>query len=148
MKIELIAPCGMNCGICSSYLSLTYDLKQKNIRIPYCSGCRIRNKQCSFIKKQCDKLLNNKIKYCFECEDFPCKRLQDLDKRYKTYFKMSMIENLKNIKKQGTEQFLRQQKKKWTCQKCGKTICCHNGICFNCDLKTLHTKKNLYRWEK
>jgi len=148
MKIELIAPCGMNCGICSSYLALTYDIKQKNIRIPYCSGCRIRNKQCSFIKKRCDKLLNNKIKYCFECEDFPCKRLQDLDKRYRTYFKMSMIENLQNIKKQGIEKFLRQQKKKWTCQKCGKTICCHNGICFNCDFKTLHTKKNLYRWEK
>ena len=148
MKIELIAPCGMNCGICSSYLALTNDLKQTTIRIPYCSGCRIRNKQCSFIKKRCDKLLKNKIKYCFECEDFPCKRLQDLNKRYRTYFRMSMIENLENIKKVGIEKFLRQQKKKWMCQKCGKTICCHNGICFNCDYKALQTKKKMYRWEK
>ena len=142
---ELIAPCGMNCGICIAFFGYTMTGKKRKHT---CITCRLRERPCAFIKKQCDKLLNNKIKYCFECEDFPCKRLQDLDKRYKTYFKMSMIENLQNIKKQGIEKFLRQQKKKWACPKCGKTICCHNGICFNCDLKTLHTKKNLYRWEK
>ncbi len=147
MKNLIIAPCGMNCGICSGYLALTYNVKQKNIKIPYCAGCRIRDKKCAFLKKQCDKLLNNKIKYCFECEDFPCKNLQGIDKRYKTYFRMSMIENLENIKKEGIKKFLIEQKKKWACKKCGGTICCHNGICFNCDLDILRKKKKLYRWE-
>jgi len=148
MKIELISPCGMNCGLCSSYLALTYNTKQKGIRIPYCTGCRIRNKQCAFLKKKCDKLLKNKIKYCFECKDFPCKNLQGLDKRYKAYFRMSMIENLENIRKDGVEKFLIQQKKKWTCPKCGGTVCCHNDICFNCNLDKLVNKKKLYRWEE
>jgi hypothetical protein len=147
MKTELIAPCGMNCGICSGYLALAYDVKQKDIRMPYCTGCRIRDKKCAFLKKQCDKLRNNKIKYCFECKDFPCKNLQGIDKRYRTYFRLSMIENLENIKKEGIEKFLEQQKKKWACPKCSGTVCCHNGICFNCELDKLVNKKKLYRWE-
>ena len=148
MEIELIAPCGMNCALCSTYLALTGDVKQKGIRIPYCAGCRIRNKQCAFLKKRCKKLMFNKIDYCFECKDFPCKNLEGLDKRYKTYFRMSMIQNLKDIKKFGIEKFLLEQKKKWTCPKCGGTICCHNGICFSCSLDKLANKKKLYRWEE
>lgn len=58
-----------------------------------------------------------------------------------------MIENLENIKKEGIKKFLVQQKKKWACPKCGETVCCHNGICFNCDFDKLINKKKLYRWE-
>jgi hypothetical protein len=45
MKEELIAPCGMNCAICSGYLVYEHDVKSKRIRMPYCSGCRLRNKK-------------------------------------------------------------------------------------------------------
>ena len=147
MRTELIAPCGMNCGVCGAYLALSHDVKRNGIKIPYCEGCRIREKQCAFLKKRCALLQNKKIAFCFECKDFPCKNLRGLDKRYRTRFRMSMIENLEQIKDEGMKTFLVQQKKKWACPKCGGTICCHNGVCFQCELDTLVKRKKLYRWE-
>ena len=147
MDVELIAPCGMNCGICSGYLAFKYDVKSKGIRMPYCIGCRPRDKQCAFLKKRCNLLLEGKVQYCYECEDFPCTRLQHLDQRYSSNFRMSMLENLEYIRENGIEQFLLKEEEKWKCPECGAVICCHNGICFNCGLDKLKNKKKRYRWE-
>lgn len=147
MKEELIAPCGMNCNVCAWYLALRQDVKNKEIRMPYCEGCRLKNRKCAFLKKKCKLLLNNKVKFCYQCKDFPCERLKHIDKRYRTFFRTSFIDNLKFIKKNGMPEFLKKEEKKWQCPKCGGVICCHNGICFNCSLDKLKEKKKLYRWE-
>lgn len=146
-KEELIAPCGMNCAICSGYLAMKNDVRNKGIKLPYCQGCRPRDKKCAFLKKRCDLLLDNKVKYCYECPRFPCQSLQTIDKRYRERYRMSMIENLQQIQKDGIENFLMGQKTKWHCPKCGETICCHNGICYNCGSDELKNKKKMYRWE-
>ena len=143
---ELIAPCGMNCAICSGYLALRHDVKRKGIRMPYCEGCRPRDKKCAFLKKRCELLLNNKVNFCYECKDFPCERLKSIDSRYQTFFRMSPIDNLEFIKKNGVMSFLESQRK-WQCPKCDDVICCHNGICFSCSLDKLREKKKIYRWE-
>jgi hypothetical protein len=93
LSAELIAPCGMNCALCSSYLALTNKLKSKGVKMPYCTGCRARNKQCAFLKKHCTRLLKVEVNFCFECPDFPCDRLKKLDDRYKSRYKMSMVDN-------------------------------------------------------
>jgi hypothetical protein len=147
MKKELIAPCGMNCAVCSGYLALKHDVKSKGIRMPYCQGCRPRDKKCAFLKKRCELLLDNKVRFCYECNDFPCERLRRIDKRYQTHFRMSLIENLESIRGNGLSEFLKKEEEKWQCLKCGETICCHNGICFNCSLDRLKNKKKLYKWE-
>ena len=147
MNEELIAPCGMNCGVCSGYLALKHDLRNKGIRMPYCTGCRPRDKRCSFLKKRCTLLLNSKVKYCYECNDFPCRELSHIDKRYRMYYRMSMVENLESIKKNGIRQFLEKEEERWKCPECGGVICCHNGICFSCGVSKLGDKKKLYRWE-
>ena len=144
---DLIAPCRMNCGICSGYLAFKYDIKSKGIKMPYCIGCRPRDKKCAFLKKRCDLLIEGKVQYCYECDDFPCSNLQHLDKGYRDKFRMSMIENLEFIRDNGTTRFLAKEAAKWTCTECGSEICCHNGICFNCGLDKLERKKNRYRWE-
>jgi hypothetical protein len=144
----LIAPCGMNCSICSRYLATKNATKSKGIEIPYCFGCREKENKCAFQKK-CDLLNKNKIEYCFQCQDFPCERLQNLDKRYRIHFRMSMIDNLKLIGKEGIGEFFKKEEEKWRCEKCGEMRCCHNGLCFKCDLGKLKNKKKdkLYRWE-
>jgi hypothetical protein len=147
MKEELVAPCGMNCAVCSGYLALKHDVKSKGIRMPYCQGCRPRDKKCAFLKRKCELLLDNKVRFCYECNSFPCERLERIDKRYQTHFRTSLIENLQAIRKNGLPEFLKKEEKKWQCQQCGETICCHNGICFNCSLDRLKNKKKLYRWE-
>jgi len=144
---ELVAPCGMNCAICSGYLALKHEVKTKGIRMPYCKGCRPRGKICAFLKKKCELLLNNKVRFCYECKNFPCDKLLHLDKRYRTYFRMSMVENLKTIKEEGIQEFLKMEEEKWKCPECGGVICCHNGICFSCSLDKLKEKEKLYRWE-
>jgi membrane protease subunit (stomatin/prohibitin family) len=60
---------------------------------------------------------------------------------------MSMIDNLQYIKGQGMQQFLAREEAKWRCPECGQTVCCHNGVCFNCGLDRLRDKKKKYRWE-
>ena len=83
-----------------------------------CPGCRcIESEKTSeyrrnCIIKNCDQLKKNNWKYCSDkCESFPCKRLKNLDKRYKTKYNMSMIENLESIKKNGIMKFISNQEK-------------------------------------
>lgn len=141
----LIAPCGMNCGVCSGYLALKNYVKSKGVKMTYCAGCRPRNKQCAFLKKKCQRLLKGLVQYCYECDVFPCASLLHIDKRYRTLFRMSMIDNLKYIKEHGIKKFLKKEEEKWRCPDCGGTISCHNGICFSCGLEKLKNKKKIYR---
>lgn len=131
---ELIAPCGMNCGICSGYLAYLNNIPRK--KIANCKGCRARNKQCAFLKKRCKddlKLLSGEVNFCFECSCFPCEILVHLDERYRKKYGMSMIENLREIKEKGIRNFIESQEKKYRCPKCGNFISIHNKKCFVCD---------------
>ncbi len=133
MKVEsitskLIAPCGMNCGICMAYLRV------KN----HCPGCNESdtNKAVSCIRciiKNCETI--KKTKFCFKCEKYPCTRLKNLDKRYRTKYEMSMIENLENIKNQGVRRFVKNERVRWACPKCGGTINVHRKYCSDCGAK-------------
>ncbi|MCF8297908.1 MAG: DUF3795 domain-containing protein [Saprospiraceae bacterium] len=125
---ELIAPCGMNCGLCMAYL------REKN----RCEGCRGSNEnkpnQCvRCIILNCEFLAKTKSGFCYECEKIPCRRLKQLDKRYRTKYNMSMLENLESIKTIGLEQFVKNEKERWKCEVCGGTICVHYGLCLTCN---------------
>ena len=66
----------------------------------------------------------NSWKYCFECDTFPCARLKQLDKRYRTKYEMSMIENLEYIRDHGIRKFVKHEEKRWT--KGDKIYCVHH----------------------
>lgn len=125
MKSNLIAPCGMNCNLCLAYL------RDKN----KCPGCNMDGKtkpayclRC-FVKN-CEVIKNKNWKYCSpNCDKFPCERLKKLDKRYKTKYTMSMIENLQFIENNGIRKFLQYEKEKWI--KNGKIFCVHNKKYFD-----------------
>lgn len=147
MKETLIAPCGMNCSLCISYQSMEKDLNKKGFHRKYCPGCIPRGKNCTFMKDQCELLGKGLVRFCYECKDFPCKRLKALDKRYRTKYHMSMIENLKLMQENGMELFLEKEEKTWGCSTCDGLICCHNGLCMSCNLDTLLQNKK-YRWNE
>jgi hypothetical protein len=133
MNEELIAPCGMNCALCISYQFGLKDLNKLGYHRKYCPGCIPRGKNCTFMKSSCDLIGKGKIRYCYECKDFPCKRLKDLDKRYTTKYNMSMINNLKSIKNNGINIFLKKEEDKWKCDSCKEFLCCHKGLCLTCN---------------
>lgn len=151
MEEALIAPCGMNCAVCSAYMARQYDIKSKGVKMPYCAGCRPSDRQCAFLKGRCSIIRNGEVEYCYECADFPCRILQAIDLRYRTNFRTSFIQNLKDIKARGVKRFLGKQAEKWKCPECGAEICCHNGVCYNCGLNKLKERiaagKNRYRWQ-
>ncbi len=132
MKKELIAPCGMNCAICSSYLAYSRGHEKKR-GMAHCIGCRERKKNCSFIKKRCGaRLQKEEIDYCYQCPDFPCENLEKIDNRYKTRYDYSFIENLEFIRDNGMDVFLERERERWKCPNCGDVLCVHNGKCYKC----------------
>ncbi len=124
---EMIAPCGMNCGSCLGFM------RYKN----HCQGCRQSDdstpgycRQCIIIN--CELLRKTESKFCFECSRYPCRRLKDLDKRYRTRYNTSFFDNLAMIKEKGIDQFLEFETGRRTCPKCGATRCVHRTECFEC----------------
>jgi hypothetical protein len=132
---ELIAPCGMNCGICKAYIAYTKGIPRQRGKVTQCTGCFPRAKNC-YIKRGCKKLSNHEIQSCHECDTMPCESLQHLDKRYRERYGMSMVENLKMLKAVGIETFLASQQEKYKCPNCGDVICVHDGKCYSCGSKT------------
>ncbi len=75
LDAALIAPCGMNCGLCRGYV------REKN-PCPGCSGDdESKPGYCVTCKiKTCEQIASGASAFCFECESFPCTRLRQLDK--------------------------------------------------------------------
>jgi hypothetical protein len=120
-RTALIAPCGMDCAICSAFL------RTKN----RCEGCNAPDRRCN---RNCTIAACPQVKgrYRHTCDSFPCRRLRQLDKRYRTKYHMSMLENLEAIREHGVRAFLRSERERWTCDACGGTIDVHHKRCSAC----------------
>jgi len=130
MKASLIAPCVMNCRLCRAYVrekkpcSGCHGNDDQTTR--YLARCRIRN---------CEMMTAGRSRYCFECSNYPCAVLKHLDKRYRTRYGMSMIDNLEYIKQSGIRNFIRREKQRWACPECGDIISVHKENCISCGSK-------------
>ena len=105
-------------------------LRKKN----KCIGCRGSDKNKPITRTKCKIKTCSKLnsEFCYDCEDFPCDKLNHLDKRYRTKYEMSMIENLKLIQTNGIKQFMKKEEERWRCPGCGGIICVHNRTCYTC----------------
>ncbi len=126
-KPGMIAPCGMNCGSCMAFM------RYKD----HCPGCRSDDetkpgscRACIIIN--CEHLKETASKFCYECPKYPCQRLKNLDKRYRTKYNTSFFENLAMIKEKGIDGFLAFETERRTCPQCGSTLCVHRPVCFQC----------------
>jgi len=116
MKTNLIAPCGMNCNLCKAHI------REKN----RCPGCNIESKEKAKYCQVCKiKYCDNQNKFCFNCHKYPCTRLKQLDKRYRSKYHMSMIENLNFIREKGIRNFINFEKDRWI--KDNKVFCVHDS---------------------
>ncbi len=129
----LVAPCGMDCGVCSHYLAYDRKIPRRTGHIIHCAGCRPRGKECAFLKGSCQRLARREVEFCFQCDDFPCERLKALDRRYRTRYGTSLIGNLERIRDVGIEAFLNEQLRRYRCPSCGGTLSIHSGKCYDCE---------------
>ena len=106
---SLIAPCGLNCGICVAHLWGRNRCAGCNTDSPYkpkhCFSCGI---------KTCDQKPDISS-YCFDCSKYPCTRLKELDQRYITKYGMSPMDNLDEINKLGLKKFMKLENTRWVC---------------------------------
>lgn len=124
----MIAPCGMNCGLCISRFredrACGGCFKIDDPHKPkVCRSCKIIN---------CVLLIDTESGFCFDCKKYPCVRLKNLDKRYRIRYRMSLIDNLGFIQKQGLGAFLEREEEKWKCPVCGEGLCVHRDSCLCC----------------
>ena len=127
---DMIAPCGLDCSICSQALK----------EVDPCPGCNGPNEnkpdfcahKCGIIL--CEKRKTNGYRFCDECPDFPCEYVMEKENRYTSKYplKESVLWNLQMIREQGMDAFLDQERRRWTCEECGSPICVHTGICSGC----------------
>ena len=117
----------MDCALCIGYL------REKNP----CSGCNGEDtnkpKHCVVCRiRNCDEIEASESGFCFECTKFPCSRMKQLDKRYRTKYRMSMVENLERIQEVGIESFVAFERERWACPACGAVVSVHREACLYC----------------
>ena len=126
MRAERIAPCGMNCRLCIGFIREKKPCAGCNgddTNKPYhCVVCKIKN---------CEGIQTVPSGLCDACEK-KCRRLKDLDKRYKMKYHMSMLENLAYIKENGMPAFLKREEERWTCPACSGIVSVHRNECPAC----------------
>ena len=82
----MFAPCGMNCLVCYKHC---YHKKP-------CAGCLNSDKGKPEHCRKCkikDCIKDKGLSYCFECSDYPCKLIKNLEKSYNKRYQASLMEN-------------------------------------------------------
>lgn len=133
MDAKLIAPCGINCSLCSGY---------QRKKAP-CVGCNIAGDKPTYcltcIIKNCPERNQDAAFFCNQCAQYPCRRLKQLEKRYRARYGVQIYENLRVIETEGLDAFIAREETKWKCDACGARLCMHNAQCPHC-----HTSNKYY----
>ena len=135
-----IAPCGINCAVCSRYLAY-----KNNYGRSRCIGCRPANKKCSYLFEKCPEGHNEPTTervFCYECNHYPCKEIDRVDARYRKNYSVSIKDNLERIRQSGIYRFLEEEYERHRCSRCGGLISIHNRKCFSCDNVTRLVEKH------
>lgn len=110
---ENVSPCGINCEMCSAFMVkdkpelmpilVAHGLKEELLP---CPGCRAVDGNCRHLGSRCEQYACTTIHdvvMCYECEDYPCRRLIPAADRANTLpHNLKMISQV-YIQKHGVE---------------------------------------------
>jgi len=133
---ELAGACGLYCGACVFYraykdkdTALIHKLAAaRNVRAEeiVCDGCLSSNyrlfvaaesRDCAFKKCTAQK----KVTWCFECDQFPCKTLNEFSRDGRAHH-TAVIDNSTEMKSLGIDEWLKVQERRWQCPHCEKKL--------------------------
>ncbi len=140
IKKELVAPCGLYCGVCGIYqATVTNDQKLKEKLAGfyhdtpdkihcqgclsdtvywYCSACPI--KSCA---------LEKKYEGCHQCDQFPCEKVEAFPV---PEGKTNILRTVPEWRKLGTEAFIAAEEKRFSCPGCQTVFFRGARKCRNC----------------
>jgi protein-arginine kinase activator protein McsA len=79
--------------------------------------------------KQC--ALDHHVEFCFECDEYPCEKLQTFKNDDNPHHSV-VLRNLDHLKEVGSEKWLDEQKKRWSCPQCGTPFSWYDRECEAC----------------
>ena len=134
VKKELLAPCGLYCGVCSIYIAhRDNNLKFKQALLPIyrafaksvddisCTGCLSDGiifpvcRSCPI--KRCT--IEKEIDGCHQCDDFPCKFINNFPI---AVGKKVILRAIPAWRKLGTEKWVEEEEKRYYCPECGNSL--------------------------
>ena len=136
----LAAPCGQYCGVCGVYiahrdgnikfkevLTQAYNVDVDSIK---CKGCLsdelfVHCRTCSI--RSC--VINKDIEGCHQCDDFPCKYIDDF---HFPVGKKVILRSIPARRKLGTERWIEEEEKRYHCPHCGYKLFRGAQRCRNC----------------
>lgn len=128
-----IAPCGLHCALCYAFQRRKKPCPGCNApdvgKLPHCTKCTIRN---------CPDLRLSGDAWEHGCGKFPCRRLRQLDARYRIRYGVSLLQNLRDIAACGLAPFLEREAREWACPACSARLCVHHGSCPSCGAANPH----------
>ena len=134
VKKELLAPCGLYCGVCSIYIAhQNNNLKFKKRLMPVykafaktvddiaCTGCLSDGvvfpvcRSCPIKRCSQDRGLDG----CHQCDDFPCKFIENFPIPVGKKVILRAIPIWREI---GTEKWVESEEKRYHCPDCGNPL--------------------------
>lgn len=114
-RLNLVAPCGIDCGICELYFCkddaqlldylVSNGIPKENLP---CPGCRPMEGKCPVIPELCktyECVTDKNVEFCYECNEFPCGKLQPTVDRANILPHNMKVFNLCKMKNIGLEKF-------------------------------------------
>ena len=117
-RLTLAAPCGIDCGVCElnmckddpKLIDVLVSMGISREIIP-CDGCRSIQGNCPVIQSTCETfkcVIEKNVEFCFECDEFPCVKLQPSADRANILPHNMKVFNLCTMKRVGVENFILQ----------------------------------------
>ena len=100
----IFSACGLNCGLCPRYYT------DGPSRCPGCGGEDFLETHCTCSILPCCERKN--IEFCFECNEFPCKKYDGADTSDSFISHKNQFKDLEKAKRLGIEAYIKEQKEK------------------------------------
>jgi len=136
----LVAPCGLYCGACRSYLSTVSNSnaspsepgsKQQSMQ---CDGCLGGGRVPAHVPKCAIKLCaaeKTKTGRCSECAEFPCSRITDFNNDGMLHHG-EVLANLRQLRTMGIKDWAKREEDHWRCPACQAKLSWYDAECPVC----------------
>ena len=146
VKNEYLSPCGMYCSVCSvraahqnndqklkGQLAFFFHTSPENIA---CEGCMSEKTFENMVKTCSIRACAQKkgLTGCHQCNDFPCNNVKNFPMEPA---RNRILEAVPRWKELGTERYVAEVEKHYTCSKCGTLLHRYATECSKCQTPTV-----------